>query len=64
MGQGEVLKILKKSKKWMTAKEIHEKLDNSVTSVSRALKKLYKSRDVLRKGERYNGRPNKWKIRN
>ncbi len=64
MGQGEVLKILSKSKKWMTAKEIHEKLDNSMTSISVALRKLYKNRDVLRKGERYGGRPNKWKIRN
>lgn len=62
MGQAEILKILK-SKKWMTAKDIHKKLDCTLSAVTTALNKLFKNREILRKGKGYMGNPNLWRIK-
>ncbi len=48
MGQGDVLKILKKNKeKWMTAKELAKSL--GITSVNNSLKKLFEQTEILRR---------------
>jgi len=41
MGQNECLKVLEKSKDWLTAKQIAEKLGQSPGLVNRSLKRLY-----------------------
>ncbi len=40
MGQGDILKLLKKNKKQMTTKEIAEELGISISAVSRSLRSL------------------------
>ncbi len=47
MSQEEVYNILKKKKRWMTAKEIAKILD--VTSTSESLKRLYKYGEIMRR---------------
>ncbi len=52
MGQVEIIELLKKEKKWLSTKEIEEKLN--VSSASRPLSVLLKSKEVVRKIERKN----------
>jgi len=47
MTQSDILKLLKKSKKWMTSKEIAKKL--KITSANESLRKLFKYGEILRK---------------
>ena len=59
MGQSDILNLLKKEKKWLSTKEIEEKLN--VSSASRPLSVLLKSKEVVRKIERRN--IFQWKIK-
>lgn len=47
MGQSDILNLLKKEKKWLSTKEIEEKL--GVSSVSRPLSVLARSGEVEKK---------------
>ena len=47
MGQTEVLNLLKKEKKWLSTKEIEEKLN--VSSVSRPLRVLLKNKEIIKR---------------
>jgi len=47
MGQQDILNLLKKEKKWLSSKEIEKKL--RVTSVSKPLNRLLKSKDVIQR---------------
>lgn len=49
MGQSEVMKVLKKTKRGLTSKEISKILNASHALVNRALKKLYDYGEVSRK---------------
>lgn len=48
MGQAEIMSLLEKDKEWNTAKEIANKLKVSDRVVGRALKVLFKYREILR----------------
>ena len=47
MGQANILNLLKKEKKWLSTKEIERKLN--VSSVSRPLSVLLKSKEVIQR---------------
>ena len=47
MGQSDILNLLKKEKKWLSTKEIEEMLN--VSSVSRPLSVLLKSKEVIQR---------------
>jgi len=47
MGQQEILNLLKKEKKWLSTRQIEQKLN--VTSVSAPLNRLLKSKEVLQR---------------
>lgn len=49
MCQAEVLKVLEKEKRWMTVKEIEEKVGVKGVSVNRCLKQMFKYGEVFRK---------------
>jgi len=49
MGQGEVLQVLKESRKWMTPREIAEELGVSPGSINLSLQKLYKQGEVSKR---------------
>ena len=49
MSQGDVFKILKKEKNWLTSKEIAVKLKVPASQVTSALSKMYKWKEVKRK---------------
>ncbi len=49
MGQAEVIKLLGKDKKWITAEEIANKLNVDGRVVRRALMVLFRYQEVLRK---------------
>ena len=51
MGQDEILKLLKKEKKWMTQKEIVLKLNIGGNCANTSLRKLVKYNEVKRKEE-------------
>ena len=47
MGQQDILNLLKKEKKWLSTRQIEQKL--RVTSVSKPLNRLLKSKDVIQR---------------
>ncbi len=49
MTQQEVLKVLEKQQKWMTAKEIAKITGDNDSCVARCLAKMFKYREVFRK---------------
>jgi len=49
MGQGEVLKILEKTKKWMTSMEISKITGTAYSSTNTNLSKLFRDGYVYRK---------------
>jgi DNA-binding IclR family transcriptional regulator len=49
MSQADILKVLKKEKRWMSAKEIFEKLDANSSTVSQCLTRLEKGDFVKKK---------------
>ncbi len=62
MGQSEILDLLKKEKKWLSTKEIEEILN--VSSVSRPLRVLLKSKEVIQRKILIEGhRIFQWKIK-
>ena len=65
MTQQEVLKMLKKKKRWMTAQEIAEILKQNSGSVSATLRKLLKYNEIKFKPSRkdYGGKPYLYKIK-
>ena len=48
MGQGDVLKILEKSKDWMTAREVATVLVANKSLVGSSLKKLHDHNEIIR----------------
>lgn len=55
MGQGEIIKVLKKQKKFVDINLIHKKLNTARSSLNTSLKKLYDHGEVLRKQVLKNG---------
>ena len=55
MGQDNVLKVLKREKKWMTPQEIAKKIGINSGNVSVSLRRLFKGGEVLKKTA-----PNHW----
>jgi len=53
MAEDDVINCLKKTKKWLTVKDIHEKIKTpNRTNIRKHLNKLYKSREVVMKEEK------------
>ena len=62
MGQSDILNLLKKEKKWLSTKEIEEILN--VSSVTRPLKVLLKSEEVIQRKIKIEGHHRfQWKIK-
>lgn len=62
MGQDDILKLLKKEKRWLSCKQIKEILGNS--SAHRSLNVLLKSNEVLRKEVKVNNHHEfQWRIK-
>ena len=63
MSQNEVMKLLRKSKKKLFAKEIAKKLNKARSSINRNLKKLYEQGEVKRFEDRTYLDGKKYKIK-
>ena len=66
MGQDEVIKVLERNDKWMTANEINEKLDLGSSSIRASLRILFKHEEIERmknKNRQKNKVKYKWKIK-
>ncbi len=62
MGQVDILNLLKKEKKWLSTKEIEKMLN--VSSVSRPISILLKSKEVIQRKIKIEGhRIFQWKIK-
>ncbi len=61
MSQANVFNLLKKKKRWMTVIEVSETL--KVRDASDSLRRLYKHREILRKGIRKHNITYQYKIK-
>jgi predicted transcriptional regulator len=63
MSQQDVFNILKKKKKWMTTKEVAKVLNQGEGSISKNLKKLSDSGDILVKKNEIYHQGSLWKTK-
>ena len=63
MTQAEALNVLKKNKKWLTTKEVAERININPTTVSRNLLRLYLSNEASRKIVKIKNKGYLWKIK-
>lgn len=52
MGQGEILKILEREKKWLSATEISLMVESNSYSIASKLRTMFKYSEVLRKKDK------------
>ena len=57
MGQVECLNILERKKEWMTVKQLADILGQYPSNVNRALRKLHKNRDIIKRNAQESAKP-------
>ena len=63
MTQSEVYNLLKKTKEWMTVKEIARELNIGDSAVSMNLRKLFKYGEINVKETKAKGKPRIWRAK-